>query len=338
LGALLSVADERGEDESYALARLHVCELHLRAGEWEAATVLLEEWAESSELVIGFRPKYERCRALLAAGRGDFAETEKWATEALALADGIGIRWDGLEALRALAIGELLEHQAAAAAEHLRKVWRHTEEEGVTEPGVFPVAPDLVEALVELGELDEARSVTARLRALAEAQGHPWGRASAERCEGVIALAGGGFDPAAGTQLTAAADVYDELGLRFDAARTRLALGRAARRFKQWGIAREALEGAAGEFEEIGSSGWADRARSELTRVGARRPRPAGELTETELRTAELAASGLSNKEIARELVVTVHTVELHLSRAYAKLGIRSRGQLAQHLAGASKD
>ena len=60
----------------------------------------------------------------------------------------------------------------------------------------------------------------------------------------------------------------------------------------------------------------------------------AGELTETELRTAELAAGGRSNKEIARELFVTVHTVEVHLSRAYAKLGIRSRGQLAQRLAG----
>ena len=43
---------------------------------------------------------------------------------------------------------------------------------------------------------------------------------------------------------------------------------------------------------------------------------------------AELAAEGLSNKEIARTLFVTVHTVEKHLSKAYAKLGIRSRGEL----------
>jgi DNA-binding CsgD family transcriptional regulator len=336
LGALLSVADERGEDESYALARLHVCELHLRAGEWNEATVLLEEWAESSELVMGFRPKYERCRALLAAGRGDYAETERWATEALAIAEEIGVRWDGLEALRALAIAELLENRPAAAAGHLREVWRHTEVEGVTEPGVFPVAPDLVEALAEVAELDEARSVSARLRALSEAQEHPWGRVSAERCEGVIALAGNSYETEAGTQLAGAADAYDQLGLRFDAARTRLALGRAARRFKQWGIARTALEGAAAGFGEIGSPGWAEQTHSELTRVGARRPRPAGELTATELRTAELAAAGMSNKEIARQLVVTVHTVELHLSRAYAKLGIRSRRQLAQHLGGAA--
>ena len=48
---------------------------------------------------------------------------------------------------------------------------------------------------------------------------------------------------------------------------------------------------------------------------------------------AALARDGLSNKEIARQLFVTVHTVEVHLSRVYAKLGVRSRGQLARHAA-----
>ena len=71
---------------------------------------------------------------------------------------------------------------------------------------------------------------------------------------------------------------------------------------------------------------------SELSRVGARRPAPAGELTPTERRIAELAAEGLANKEIASRLVVSVHTVEVHLSHAYAKLGIRSRSQLAARL------
>ena len=336
LTALLSLADERGEYESYALARLHVCELHLRAGEWDAATVLLDDWAESSDLVVMFRPKYERCRALLAAGRGNSVEAERWAREAIALADQIGCRWDGLEALRALALAALLDHQPAAAAEGLREVWRHMEAEGVSEPGVFPVAPELVEVLAELGELDEARAVSARLRELAEDQSHPWGRVSAERCEALVLLTGERHDAQAAERLAKAAADYDELGLRFDAARSLLALGRAQRRFKQWGLARSALEGAAAIFEEIGSPGWAAQARSELTRVGARRPRPSGELTETEQRTAELAAGGLSNKEIARELFVTVHTVEVHLSRAYAKLDVRSRGQLAQRLAGAA--
>jgi DNA-binding NarL/FixJ family response regulator len=57
-----------------------------------------------------------------------------------------------------------------------------------------------------------------------------------------------------------------------------------------------------------------------------------GELTVAERRVVELAADGLANKEIARSLFVTVRTVEVHLKHAYAKLGIRSRTQLARRL------
>ena len=85
-------------------------------------------------------------------------------------------------------------------------------------------------------------------------------------------------------------------------------------------------------FGELGSDGWAEEAGSELARVGARRPSPSGELTATERRVAELAAVGRSNKDISQALYVTVHTVEAHLSHAYAKLGVRSRGQLADRL------
>ena len=80
----------------------------------------------------------------------------------------------------------------------------------------------------------------------------------------------------------------------------------------------------------MGAKVWAERARDELERVGGRRPAAAGELTAAERRVSELAASGLSNKEIARTLFVSVHTVEVHLSHAYAKLGVHSRAQLAR--------
>ena len=134
----------------------------------------------------------------------------------------------------------------------------------------------------------------------------------------------------------AAAD-FGRLGLPFDQARTLLALGRALRRAKRWGSARTALQEAEAVFHEVGSPGWAAEARSELARVGARRPSPAGELTPTERHVAELAAEGRSNKEIARVLHVTVSTVEAHLSRVYAKLGVRSRSQLASRLPAASR-
>ena len=89
--------------------------------------------------------------------------------------------------------------------------------------------------------------------------------------------------------------------------------------------------------DRLGSPGWADDARSELQRVGARRAAPAGELTPAERRVAELAAEGLANKEIAQALVVTVNTVEFHLRNVYAKLGVRSRAQLAARLAARSR-
>jgi DNA-binding NarL/FixJ family response regulator len=104
------------------------------------------------------------------------------------------------------------------------------------------------------------------------------------------------------------------------------------RRAKRRGQARRTLQEAASDFERMGARLWAERARSELARLGGRRPRFAGELTPTERRVVELAAEGLSNKEIAQTLFVTVHTVELHLSHAYTKLGVRSRSQLARRL------
>jgi len=333
LTRLLTLADERGERESYALQRLHVCELHLRVGEWDAVDVHLDEWEQSSDRALMFRPKYERCRALLAAGRGDADEAKRWAHHAITLAQTTGSRWDGLEGLRALGIAELLAHAPASALSSLRAVWEHTEREGVLEPGVFPVAPDLVEALAELGEIDQALEVSVILAERSREQEHPWGSATAERCAALVRLAGGRYDEAAATALAHAVATYEELGLRFDAARSLLSLGRAQRRFKQWGAGRRSLEAALSLFEDMGSPGWAEQSRSELARVGARRPRPTGELTDAERRSAELAAGGRSNSEIARELFVSVHTVEVHLSRAYAKLGIGSRGQLAGRLA-----
>ena len=104
------------------------------------------------------------------------------------------------------------------------------------------------------------------------------------------------------------------------------------RRSRKWGAARDALERAAAAFDVLGSPGWAEDAHAELARVGARRPSSEGGLTPTERRVADLAVAGLSNKEIAATLVVTVNTVEFHLRNTYAKLGIRSRAQLAAQL------
>ena len=327
----LSLADERGEAVSYAWLRLNAIELELRTGEWESVSRRLDEWADSLGGRLLITPTYQRCRALLAAGRGLADEVERWAGPALADAEVRGYRWQVLEALRARGIAALLKREPERAGEALGQVWEHCRREGVDDLGVFPVAPDLVQALVELGRNGEATAVTGRLREMATQQGHPWGLVTARRC-GALTELSERYDDQAAAAIAGAADAYGRLGLRVDQARSWLSLGSAARRCKKWGMARSALERAAGLFEQMESPGWAGQARAELARIPARRPLPAGELTPAERGAAELAADGLSNQQIARRLSVSAHTVEVHLSRAYRKLGIGSRTELASRL------
>jgi DNA-binding CsgD family transcriptional regulator len=215
----------------------------------------------------------------------------------------------------------------------LWQVWHSCDTEGVAEPGVFPVIPDLVQALVEADDPDRATQISNQLVSFAAATAHPWAAVTAARCASLVTLATpDGEHGDAAQHLDDAAVAYESLGLHFDAARCLLSLGRAQRRLRQWGSARTALERAIAIFERIGSPGWAEDARTELGRTGTRGGQATGQLTPSEQRAAELAAAGLSNKDIARELVVTVHTVEVHLSRVYAKLGVSSRGQLAAQL------
>ncbi len=331
---LLTLADERGEGWSYGTVLHQLCELALRAGEIVAARDLIDErdsWLEEGG--VGVLPHRPRLRALLAAETGLHREAMEWASKATRLAEQSGNRWDPLEIHRARGIALLSAGEPAAAAHELRQVWKHTQRESVDDPGAFPAAPDLVEALVALGEIAEAADVTERLGELAVAQEHPWGLATTMRCRALVRLASDPADGEAVAALTTAASAYGELGLRFDRARSLLILGRSQRRVRKWGDARRSLEQALTAFDTIGSTGWADQVRSELDRVGARRPAAAGVLTPAEVRVSGLAAEGLSNKEIAHRMSVGVHTVEVQLSRAYAKLGVQSRAQLARRLA-----
>ena len=190
--------------------------------------------------------------------------------EAIARARASGVRWDEFEAQRAVGIAEVLAGAPDAAAERFAAGPGHSEREGVEDPGVFPVAPELVETLAELGRLDEAEAVTHRLSELSEQQAHPWGRVTTTRCAAVVGLALR-YDERHVAELEAAADALLELGLAVDSARTLLSLGRAQRRARKWarpGRARTRDERVGGaRLARVGGDG-AGRA----ARAGARRP------------------------------------------------------------------
>jgi DNA-binding NarL/FixJ family response regulator len=143
-------------------------------------------------------------------------------------------------------------------------------------------------------------------------------------------LAAAGDLDAAHAALESAVQQLELAPLPLDVARTLLLLGQVERRRKHKAAAREALERSAAICDRIGATLWARRARSELSRVGVRRE--ADELTASEARVAELAAAGLTNREIAVTAFMSQKTVEANLSRIYRKLGIRSRAQLALRL------
>ena len=98
LRSLQALADDRGDLTSYAMVRMHLVEVELRAGDLAAAASLLDEWGESSDYETQFRPQYPRCRALLEVQRGASEEAQRWADETIRLAQAAGSMWDELEA------------------------------------------------------------------------------------------------------------------------------------------------------------------------------------------------------------------------------------------------
>jgi len=134
--------------------------------------------------------------------------------------------------------------------------------------------------------------------------------------------------------------LLDGLPDAVERARTLVALGSVLRRAGQRSAARRRLDAGRELAQKIGAAELEAEARSELRLAGARPTRSGSSasmpLTPAEERVAQKAATGLSNREIAQALFVTVKTVEWHLSQTYAKLGIAKRSELSDALSGAT--
>jgi DNA-binding CsgD family transcriptional regulator len=230
--------------------------------------------------------------------------------------------------LWALGLLELSLDNPANAHEQLGPLVARIEGAGIGEPGSIRFVTDDVEALVRLGELDTATTQLERFEQQAQRLGRRSALAAAHRCRGLIAAAAGAADEAQ-AEYSRALDELVDLSLPLERARTLLALGLAQRQARQRRAARNSLERALRLFEELGASLWAERARGELGRISGRAP-SRGALTASERRVAELVAEGRTNREVADLLHITPRTVEGTLSRVYAKVGVRSRTELAR--------
>ncbi|WP_322859131.1 LuxR C-terminal-related transcriptional regulator [Mycobacterium europaeum] len=215
---------------------------------------------------------------------------------------------------------QVLSPLVAAFEEHPR----------ATEIFVTPFLPDAAEALIHLGRFDEADSLIEVLEANGRRLDRPWMLASGARCRAML-LAGRRDLGAALVAAQGAMAEHERLPMPFERARTQLLLGEILRRQRSREKAAAAMRAAAATFEELGTPLWERRARTSLERINFGRA-DSKVLTSAEQRIADLAAAGKTNHDIAAALFISPKTVEVHLSRIYRKLGIRSRAELGRRL------
>ena len=303
-----------------------------RRGDWEVATTagdeakrLAEEFAEPQWAAAA-----DTAISIVAAMRGDEQRAELLAARAEAVAAPVG-------ANITMAFAQFGRVLAALAT------GRHTEAYAYAErlfdpgdPAYHPVISswliaDLAEAAVHVDGLDAARARVGQVEAMAGGEPGAWIALALGHARALVAEpdeAGARFDEALASDLSR---------WPFQRARIQLAYGQWLRRRRQVGDSRAVLRAARDTFDALGCQRWSEHARRELRASGERSrrrvPEARDQLTAQELQIAQLAAQGLSNRDIGQRLFLSPRTISTHLYRVFPKLGITSRGELGAALA-----
>ena len=317
-----------GDESSLEMVAVFLTELEWLSGDWAQARAHAEEGllvAEQAESRL-LEGVLSALIALVDGSRGLIEPARTRAVEAIAVCEDVGDRSYAAYARGILGFIELSAGNAAAAREQFAT---YPMTHGIEGTKRIAFVGDHIQALVLLEELDEAAALAAELARRGERLYRPTLSGAAARGMALVLGARGELD-AAIASAERAVDLATGLGLPFEQARALLVLGDTQRRAKRRGAARLSLGEAVAMFDGLGAAVWSRQAASSLARVGGR-VRHEG-LTATEAQVAELVARGLTNKEVAAELFVTVRAVEANLSRIYAKLGVRSRTELANRL------
>ena len=316
---------ERDEPRS-ARALWGLAWVEFYAGHWELAATHAAN-AHDISIQYGLEvPQDHLPIAVIAVHRGQLDVARRHSGRALALSEeqlvlhppqhlavmGLAAKWSG---------------DPSAAADWLEQAEGRAAYFGWREPSVRWWSPDYVELLLELGRTDDAVQVLERWDADACEVGREWVLAHVTRCRGLLAAAQDDVGRAAAV-LQDAVIQHEQVGDPFGRARALLALGVVRRRGRQKRAARDAVSDALAGFDELGAGTWAVTARGELMSIGGR-TREEG-LTPAERRVAVLVAEGRTNREVASALFLGERTVASHLTHIYAKLGVRSRTELAR--------
>ena len=191
--------------------------------------------------------------------------------------------------------------------------------------------PDVIEAMVGVGRLDDAEILTGALERNGLEHDRTWTKAVGARCRAMLLAARGEVAAAEQAAHQAMAE-HDALPMPFERARTQLILGQLQRRLRQKQTAATNLTEALKTFEQLGTPLWTRRAQAELSRTVVTPNDDLSNLTPSEQRVAEMAASGATNKDIAAAMFISTKTVEHNLTKIYRKLGIGSRAELGRRM------
>ncbi len=303
-------------------------------GDWDAALATAEEG-----LALADRSGIRLVTPMLHwTGVQVHALTGAWAAadEGLRLGEADAGDYELMRLASRLAHAHHAEARAdyAGVVEALRPLTQPWARGSVDMPGAWPWADVYANALVLEGHLAEATAFLDVHEPRARARGSRSTVARLGYARGRLHGATGGLD-AARASFEEAIGLLAELPLRFDRARVDYAYGQTLRRAGKRRDADEVLRRAREAYAALGAATYVARCDRELragglhpVRTEAGEPR-SDELTPQEQSVAALVAGGMSNREVASELYLSVKTVQYHLTRIYGKLGIRSRTELA---------
>ncbi|MDT5326352.1 MAG: hypothetical protein QOF25_3504 [Mycobacterium sp.] len=331
LAAIRQRCAERGEESELVFLSFHTALVNVWQGNFPEAVLVSEDLMDRAVQLNGDLPMFIAftVRALCNAYAGRVDEVRRDTEDALAAARRCGSHRLSEWTVANLAFLETSlgnYGQALSTMEPLLAnlaVAPHS-----TEIISASFAPDAVEAMVAVGRLDAAEEITAILEANGARLDRVWMKAVGARCRGMLLAARGDVEAAA-EAVTRAMDEHGRLGMPFEQARTQLLLGQIQRRQRRRDASTATLGTALAAFEKMGTPLWADRARTEISRSDTGRRRNVG-LTASEQRIAELAASGVTNRDMAATLFISLKTVEANLTRIYRKLNIHSRAELGR--------